>query len=79
MSATLTLRQADDVTVVDISGRITMGDGSSALHQKMRELVAGGRHAKISAQYGRGWLLSTVPGSVNWSAATSPCPITTAA
>jgi len=46
MSAILTLRQADDVTVVDISGRITMGDGSSALHQKMRELIAAG-NAKI--------------------------------
>ena len=46
MGAILTIRYLGDVAVVDISGRITLGDGSSALHENMRELMAQG-HAKI--------------------------------
>jgi anti-sigma B factor antagonist len=46
MSAILTIREAGDVTVVDLSGRITLGDSSSMLHEKMRELIVQG-HAKI--------------------------------
>jgi anti-sigma B factor antagonist len=46
MGATLTIRQSGDVTVVDLSGRITIGEGSTALHDNMRSLIAQG-HAKI--------------------------------
>jgi len=46
MSAILTIRYSGDVAVVDVSGRITLGDGSSALHENMRELMAQG-HGKI--------------------------------
>ena len=46
MSAILTIRQVGDVAIVDISGRITIGEGSIALHENMRELLAQG-HPKI--------------------------------
>jgi anti-sigma B factor antagonist len=46
MSAKLTIRQSGDVSVVDISGRITSGEGSSALRENMRELMAQG-HPRI--------------------------------
>lgn len=46
MSAILTIRHAGDVAVVDIVGRITMVDGSGALREQMRTLMAEG-HPKI--------------------------------
>ena len=46
MSAKLTIRHSGDVAIVDISGRITLGEGSSAFHENMRSLMAEG-HAKI--------------------------------
>jgi anti-sigma B factor antagonist len=33
-------RQVDSVTVVDVAGRITLGDGSTLLRDTIRELVA---------------------------------------
>ena len=39
MSAKLNIRQVGDVTVVDVSGRITLGEGSAALREVMRDLV----------------------------------------
>ena len=42
MSVKLTTRQKGDVTIVDIGGKLTMGEGASALRAKVRELVAGG-------------------------------------
>ncbi len=42
MSVKLNTRQVGDVTVVDVSGRITLGEGSSALRDAMRELTAKG-------------------------------------
>ena len=39
MSVKLTTRQVGDVTVVDVAGRITLGEGSSALRDLMRDLV----------------------------------------
>ena len=42
MSVKLSTRQVGDVTVVDVSGRITLGEGSSALRDTMRELSAKG-------------------------------------
>ncbi|HXB68593.1 MAG TPA: STAS domain-containing protein [Candidatus Acidoferrales bacterium] len=32
-------RQVGDVTVIDVAGRITLGEGSSALRDALRELV----------------------------------------
>jgi anti-sigma B factor antagonist len=43
VSVTLNTRQVGDVSVVDVAGRITLGEGSSALRDAMRGLVAGGQ------------------------------------
>src|SRR5947209_5742360 len=42
MSVKLNTRQVGDVTVIDVSGRITLGEGSSALRDVLRELTAKG-------------------------------------
>ena len=42
MSVKLNTRQVGDVTVIDVSGRITLGEGSSALRDILRELTAKG-------------------------------------
>jgi anti-sigma B factor antagonist len=39
VSVKLTTRQVGDVTVVDVAGRITLGEGSSTLRDALRELV----------------------------------------
>jgi anti-sigma B factor antagonist len=36
-------RQVDDVTVVDLSGRITLGEGSTVLRDTVRELLGRGQ------------------------------------
>ena len=40
MSVKLTTRQVGDVTVIDVAGRITLGEGSSVLRDAMRDLVS---------------------------------------
>lgn len=42
MSVKLSTRQVGDVTVMDVSGRITLGEGSSALRDALRDLVSKG-------------------------------------
>ena len=42
MSVKLNTRQVGDVTVMDVSGRITLGEGSSTLRDALRDLVAKG-------------------------------------
>jgi anti-sigma B factor antagonist len=42
VSVKLSIRQVGDVTVIDAVGRITLGEGSSALRDKIREIAAGG-------------------------------------
>jgi anti-sigma B factor antagonist len=42
VSVKLNTRQVGDVTVIDISGRITLGEGSSTLRDVLRELTAKG-------------------------------------
>jgi len=42
VSANLTTRQAGDVRVVDVSGKITLGDGSSALRRLLQDELAQG-------------------------------------
>jgi len=39
MNAKLTTRQVADVSVVDVAGRITVGKGSNALRETLRELT----------------------------------------
>ena len=43
MSVTLNTRQVGDVSVVDVAGRITLGEGSSALRDTLRGLVSNGQ------------------------------------
>jgi anti-sigma B factor antagonist len=43
MSIKLSSRQVGDVTVVDAAGRITLGEGSSALRDMLRDMVAKGQ------------------------------------
>jgi anti-sigma B factor antagonist len=43
VSFNLNIRNANGVTVVDLSGRITLGEGASALRDTLRELAGGGR------------------------------------
>ncbi len=43
MSAKLSPRQVGDVTVIDVSGRITLGEGSSNLRDGIRALLSKGQ------------------------------------
>ncbi|HXF27493.1 MAG TPA: STAS domain-containing protein [Bryobacteraceae bacterium] len=42
MSVKLTTRQVGDVTVIDATGRITLGEGASTFRDTIRELAAQG-------------------------------------
>lgn len=43
VSVNLTNRQVGDITVIDVAGRITLGEGSSALRDALRDLVSKGQ------------------------------------
>jgi len=51
VSVKLSTRQVGDVSVVDVAGRITLGEGSSALRDLMRDMVGKG-HKKILLNLG---------------------------
>ena len=40
MSVKLNTRQVGDVSVIDVAGRITLGEGSSALRDTLRDMVS---------------------------------------
>ena len=42
MSITIDSRLSSDVTILDVAGKITLGDGSVVLREKVKELVAAG-------------------------------------
>lgn len=42
MSLEFTTRRVNDIMVVDASGRITLGEGTNALRDEVRDLIAGG-------------------------------------
>ena len=42
MSVKLTTHVKGDVTIVDVSGKLTLGEGTSAFRSTIRELVQGG-------------------------------------
>ena len=44
MSVKLSTRQVGDVTVIDAAGRITLGEGSSAFRDALRDLMARGQN-----------------------------------
>jgi len=43
VSVKLSTRQVGDVSVVDVAGRITLGEGSSALRDTLRDMVGKGQ------------------------------------
>ena len=43
MSMKISTRQVGDVTVVDLAGRLTLGEPTSALRQTIRDLLAQGK------------------------------------
>src|SRR5579863_3474737 len=51
MSMTIKTRQSGDVTIVDVSGRIQLGEGSTSLRDTLRDLVAQ-NHTKILLNLG---------------------------
>ena len=51
MSVKLNSRQVGDVSVVDVAGRITLGEGSSALRDALRDMVSK-NHKKILLNLG---------------------------
>ena len=51
MTIKASTRQVDGITVVDLSGRITLGEGSVVLRDNVRELLAQG-HKKILLNLG---------------------------
>lgn len=51
MSVKLNTRQVGDVNVVDVAGRITLGEGSTALRDAIRDMVAKS-HKKILLNLG---------------------------
>ena len=40
MSVKLNTRQVGDVSVIDVAGRITLGEGSSALRDALRDMIS---------------------------------------
>lgn len=42
MSVKLNIRRAGDVTVMDVSGRLTIGEGAGAMREQIHTLIAGG-------------------------------------
>jgi anti-sigma B factor antagonist len=42
MSVKLNIRQVGDLTVIDVSGRVTLGEGSSAIREALRDLTTKG-------------------------------------
>jgi len=42
VSIQLTIRQVGDVNVIDVAGRITLGEGASTLRESLRDLVIKG-------------------------------------
>lgn len=51
MSLKITTRQVDGITIVDCSGRITLGEGSVTVRDNVRELLSKG-HKKILLNLG---------------------------
>ena len=47
MSFKATARESSGVTIVDLSGRITLGEGSAMLRQMVRDLLAKGQRKMV--------------------------------
>ncbi len=44
MALTIASREVDGVTVLDLSGRVTLGEGSVQLREAIRDLISKGSH-----------------------------------
>jgi anti-sigma B factor antagonist len=44
VSVKLNTRQVGNVTVIDVAGRITLGEGSAALRETLRDMIAKGQN-----------------------------------
>ena len=40
MSLKLNTRQAGDIAIIDLSGRLTLGEGSSAIREEVQDLIS---------------------------------------
>lgn len=47
MTIKLTVRQVGDVSVIDAAGRLTLGEGTNAVRDTVRDLVAGGNRKLV--------------------------------
>lgn len=56
---TITERQAGDVTIVDLEGKVTIGEGSVALRNKIRELLGDGKNKILLNLAGVGYIDSS--------------------
>ena len=70
MSMKTSTRQVDGVTIVDCSGRITLGEGSVILRDTVRDLLSKG-NKKILLNLGTS-TTSTAQASANWLAPLPP-------
>jgi anti-sigma B factor antagonist len=55
----ITERQAGDVTILDLDGKITIGEGSVALRSKIRELLGDGKNKILLNLAGVGYVDSS--------------------
>jgi anti-sigma B factor antagonist len=56
---TITERQAGDVTILDMSGKVTIGDGSVALRNSIRRLLQEGKKKVLLNLAGVGYIDSS--------------------
>ncbi len=68
MSLSTSIREVDGVTIVDLSGRITLGEASEKLRDTVREIVSN-RQTKILLKLGDVGYIDS-PGLVSWYRAT---------
>ena len=59
MNFTATRREIGDVTVIDMNGRITLGEGSTLLHDLVRESLGKGRKKIVMNLAGINYIDST--------------------
>jgi anti-sigma B factor antagonist len=55
----ITERQAGDITILDLDGKITIGEGSVALRSKIRELLGDGKNKILLNLAGVGYVDSS--------------------
>lgn len=66
MSMKISMRQVDDVTILDLEGRITLGEGEVKLRDAVRELLAGGKWKILLNLAGVSYIDSAGNGGLVW-------------